>query len=107
MAQLPIIGITMGDPASIGPEIAIKALLQEKIYSICRPLLVGDAGVFKDIILKLKLKATINPVNKVSDAKFEFGIIDVFDLHNVELDKLVFGEISAMAGPHLSMRLKK
>jgi len=43
----PIIAITMGDPASIGPEIAIKALLQENIYEICNPLIVGDAVVFK------------------------------------------------------------
>jgi 4-hydroxythreonine-4-phosphate dehydrogenase len=97
----------MGDPASIGPEIAIKALLQRKIYSICRPLLVGDAGVFNDIISRLKLNAKINPVQKVSDAKFEFGTIDVFDLHNVELDKLVFGEISAMAGAASYEAVKK
>lgn len=107
MTPLPVIGITMGDPASIGPEIAIKALLQEKIYSICRPLLVGDAGVFNDIISRLKLKAAINPVNEVSDAKFSFGTIDVFDLHNVALDKLVFGEISAMAGAASYEAVKK
>jgi 4-hydroxythreonine-4-phosphate dehydrogenase len=98
MTQKPIIGITMGDPASIGPEIAIKALLHEKIYSICRPLLVGDAGVFNDIISRLNLKASLNAIKNVGDAQFQFGAIDVFDLHNVDLGKLVFGEISAMAG---------
>ena len=50
MKLLPIIAITMGDPASIGPEIAVKALLERKIYSICRPILVGDAKVFQQII---------------------------------------------------------
>ena len=55
MFDKPILGITMGDPASIGPEIAVKALLQDKIYSICNPILVGDAGVFNDIIDRLKL----------------------------------------------------
>jgi len=98
MEQKPIIGITMGDPASIGPEIAIKALLHEKIYAVCSPLLVGDAGVFSDIIKKLNLKAAINPVKNVKEAKFQFGVIDVYDLENVDMDKLVFGEISAMAG---------
>jgi 4-hydroxythreonine-4-phosphate dehydrogenase len=98
MFDKPIIGITMGDPASIGPEIAIKALLNHHIYDICRPLLVGDADVFNDIIKRLNLDAKINPINNVSDAKFEFGNIDVFDLQNVKLDKLVFGEVSAMAG---------
>jgi 4-hydroxythreonine-4-phosphate dehydrogenase len=96
--QKPIIGITMGDPASIGPEIAIKALLNDSIHAICRPLLVGDAGVFNDIVQRLKLPATVNAISKVQDAAFKKGTVDVFDLKNVDLNKLVFGEISAMAG---------
>jgi 4-hydroxythreonine-4-phosphate dehydrogenase len=88
----------MGDPASIGPEIAVKALLTEKIHAICRPLVVGDAGVFNDIITRLKLSAKVNAISKVADAAFKPGTIDVFDLKNVDLGKLQFGEISAMAG---------
>jgi 4-phospho-D-threonate 3-dehydrogenase / 4-phospho-D-erythronate 3-dehydrogenase len=107
MSDKPIVGITMGDPASIGPEIAVKALLNEKIYSICRPLLVGDAAVFNDIIKRLALKATIHPVNKVSDAAFEFGRIDVYDLQQVDMTKLVFGEISAMSGNASFLAIKK
>lgn len=98
MFEKPIIGITMGDPASIGPEIAIKALLQDKIYEICRPVLIGDAGVFNHIIQLLNLEATINPIQEIQQAKFQFGSIDVFDLQNVNLPELKFGEISAMAG---------
>jgi len=98
MSNKPIIGITMGDPASIGPEIAIKALLDENIYTICRPLLVGDAGVFNQIIEKLGLKAQINVVSEVQAARFKFGEPDVLDLQNVNLAQLTFGEISAMAG---------
>ena len=96
--QKPIIGITMGDPASIGPEIAIKALLNDKIHAICRPLLVGDAGVFNDIVQRLKLPATIHAVTNVSEATFNKGTVDVLDLKNVDMAKLQFGEISAMAG---------
>ena len=88
----------MGDPASIGPEIAVKALLNEKIHAICRPLIVGDAGVFNDIITRLKLPAKVNAITKVADATFKPGTIDVFDLKNVDMGKLQFGEISAMAG---------
>lgn len=98
MGDKPIIAITMGDPASIGPEIAVKALLEKKIYDICRPVLVGDASVFEQIISLLKLKASIHAINKVSEARFQYGTIDVIDLKNVELDKLVFGQISATAG---------
>ncbi|WP_205510075.1 4-hydroxythreonine-4-phosphate dehydrogenase PdxA [Longitalea arenae] len=96
--QKPIIGITMGDPASIGPEIAVKALLNDRIHAICRPLLVGDAGVFNDIVKRLKLPAKVNAITAVKDATFIPGTVDVFDLKNVDPGKLVFGEISAMAG---------
>ncbi|WP_158827528.1 4-hydroxythreonine-4-phosphate dehydrogenase PdxA [Mucilaginibacter lacusdianchii] len=98
MSEKPILGITMGDPASIGPEIAIKALLNQDIYEHCSPLLVGDAGVFNHIIQKLGLQATINPISQVQEAQFKFGQIDVFDLKNVNLNELEFGVVSAMAG---------
>src|SRR5204863_6384128 len=107
MAGKPIIAITMGDPASIGPEIAVKALLERKIHEICKPFLVGDVSVFEDIICRLKLNAKLNAIDKVSDAKFELGTIDVFDLGNVDIDKLVLGEISAMCGEASFQSVKK
>jgi 4-hydroxythreonine-4-phosphate dehydrogenase len=107
MSDKPIVGITMGDPASIGPEIAVKALLDKDIYAICRPLVVGDASVFKNIIERLKLNATINIIKDVQEAKFNFGEIDVFDLHNVEISKLKLGEVSAMAGNAAFEAVKK
>ena len=107
MSDKPIIGITMGDPASIGPEIAIKALLNRNIYTICKPLLVGDASVFEHMINKLQLNASINRIHNVDEANFNFGEIDVYDLNNVDPDKLVFGEISAMAGEAAFQSVKK
>ncbi|GAA4730225.1 4-hydroxythreonine-4-phosphate dehydrogenase PdxA [Flavisolibacter ginsenosidimutans] len=106
MNDKPIVAITMGDPASIGPEIAVKALLDKKVTAICKPLLIGDAGVFEQIISLLKLDAKVRPITKVGDAKFEYGTIDVYDLKNVDVDKLKFGEISAMAG-HASFEAVK
>jgi 4-hydroxythreonine-4-phosphate dehydrogenase len=94
----PIIGITMGDPASIGPEIAVKALLTKRLFDICRPVIIGDAAVFNNIVKRLGLQVTINPIKSIKDAAFVYGQPDVFDLQNVEMDKLEFGQISAMAG---------
>ena len=47
MEQKKIIGITMGDPASIGPEITAKAFSKKELYKLCRPLVVGDACVME------------------------------------------------------------
>lgn len=107
MSSLPVIAITMGDPASIGPEIAVKALKEKKIYDICKPLLTGDAGVFNDIINRLQLQVQLNIIDKVSDAKFEYGTIDVFDLKNVDLPKLEFGKINGMCGEASFQSVKK
>lgn len=97
----------MGDPASIGPEIAVKALEKKELYDICRPLVVGDVGVFRQIVERLSLGVKIHPIEKVTDAAFQPGEIDVLDLHNVDLDKLVFGEVSPMAGNAAFEAVKK
>jgi len=102
----PVIAITMGDPASIGPEIAIKALLENSIHNICRPLLVGDAVVFEQINEVLQLGVKINAINSVEDALFTKGIVDVLDLGNTDIEKIKFGEISAAAG-HASFEAVK
>ncbi len=107
MTNRPILAITMGDPASIGPEIAIKALLRPEVYEICKPLLVGDAKVFEQIIDKLQLPAKINVVHKAADAEFVFGAIDVFDLNILDVSKLEFGKIDAMCGEASFQAVKK
>ncbi|MFY7839866.1 MAG: 4-hydroxythreonine-4-phosphate dehydrogenase PdxA [Lacibacter sp.] len=107
MSLLPVLAITMGDPASIGPEIAVKALLQKDTYDICKPLLVGDAVVFQQIIDKLQLNAKMNAVANVADAKFELGTIDVYDLGITDITKLEFGKINAMCGEASFQAVKK
>jgi 4-hydroxythreonine-4-phosphate dehydrogenase len=88
----------MGDPASIGPEIAIKALLNPDIYDICKPLLVGDLSVFDQIKKIMVLNIELNAIEQIGEAKFEYGTIDVFDLRNTDVSQLQFGQISANAG---------
>lgn len=104
---LPIIAITMGDPASIGPEIAVKALLKQNIHDICRTLIVGDAAVFEQIISLLKLPAKVNAISKVADANFAVGTIDVLDLNITDINKLEFGKINAMCGEASFQAVKK
>ena len=99
MEQKKIIGITMGDPASIGPEITAKAFSKKELYKLCRPVVVGDACVMEvalDLVGHPELK--INPVHEVSEAKFTFGTIDVLDMNLVKMEDLKRGEVSAMCG---------
>ena len=43
----PILGITMGDAAGVGPEIITKALAKREIYDIARPVVYGDLGMME------------------------------------------------------------
>jgi 4-hydroxythreonine-4-phosphate dehydrogenase len=105
--SLPIIGISMGDPAGIGPEIASKALAKSEMYAKCRPLVVGDATVMEQAVQIAKVNLKINSINKPIEAKFKFGIIDVVDLANVNIAELKYGKVSAMGGKAAFEAVKK
>src|SRR5688500_6680960 len=94
----PIIGISMGDPAGIGPEIIAKALSREKVHRLCRPIVIGDASVMRKATRYASARLTVRPQSRVGDARFEADCIDVYDLHNVDLTRLELGKVSAMAG---------
>ncbi len=95
----PIIGITMGDPASIGPEISVMALTDPKVLEICNPLIVGDAAVMEDAVkVVCPGKVRIQAVQSPAEAVWEPGVINVLDMGLVDMDKLVYGQVSAMCG---------
>lgn len=109
MASMKIIGITMGDPASIGPEITAKALSDPSVYERCKPLVVGDVPVMEEAlkITGLSDKLKIHTIGDVSEALFEYGTIDVYHMGMVDMDKLQRGKVSAMAGNAAFQYVKK
>lgn len=97
--ERPIIGITMGDPASIGPEITVKALSGQGIYKTCRPLVIGDATVLEQAAARLGYgNIRVNTVNDPAKAVYKCGVIDIYDMNLVDMSKLEIGKVSAMAG---------
>jgi 4-hydroxythreonine-4-phosphate dehydrogenase len=94
----PILGITMGDAAGVGPEIIDKALAKKEFYKIARPIVIGDASVIEDALKVAKVKVDINSIKDISEAKYEHGTIEVIDLKNIRLSELKMGQVQAMAG---------
>ncbi len=94
----PIIGITMGDAAGVGPEVIMKALRHEDVYAYCRPLVIGDAA-------RLELAATligdkppaVRTIESPQQALYQFGSVDCIDLGLIPRD-LPFGKLSPIAG---------
>jgi 4-hydroxythreonine-4-phosphate dehydrogenase len=95
----PIIGITMGDPAGIGPEVCVKSLADPEVARIARCVVIGDSKVLSYAVKISKLPGiTINPIKNMEEAKFKRNVIDVLDLSNVDVHKLKIGILSPMCG---------
>lgn len=94
----PVIAITMGDAAGIGPEIIVKALSEEQIYSLCRPLVVGESIVMREAMKLVDKPLKLHSVNTVADLQGQFGTLDLLDLHNLDKSEIVLGQICRACG---------
>lgn len=94
----PLLGITLGDPGGVGPEVCVKALADPEIYAVCRPLIVGDAGPLRDAIRFCDLPLKLRSRRETGEAGFQFGTIDVLDLANMPMGALRYGEVTPEQG---------
>lgn len=97
MSSRPIIAITMGDPAGIGPEIIMRSLAHGEAYARCRPLVVGNAARLRQAGAIVGSTLDLRPVSRPAEARFQPGTVDVLNLDVVPAD-LPFGQVSAQAG---------
>jgi len=91
------IGITMGDPAGVGPEVVMKALAHPATYETARPIVIGDAKRLEQAAAIARLALDVRAVAEPEQARFEHGTVDCIDLGLVPAD-LPFGKLSAAAG---------
>lgn len=95
----PIVGITMGDPAGVGPEITIKALLHADVYETCRPLVVGDIKILAEAVRIVGAKnVTLNAVEDPEEGIYSCGTIDVVDMKRMDPADLTRGTVTKEAG---------
>ena len=93
-----LLAITMGDASGSGPEIITKALAEPEVRKLCRPVVIGDAEAMKAAFTFTRAPGEVKAIGKLSEAGFQDGIVEVIDLHNIELDKLTRGQVDPMAG---------
>ena len=77
--RLPLLGITMGDPAGIGPEVIAKALTRTALRRVCSPLVIGSSDVMQQTVKRLKLKLTVRVVEGHEPTRRRPGEIAVLD----------------------------
>src|SRR5499425_1583518 len=94
----PLLGITMGDPAGVGPEISAKALALPDVTSACRPVVIGDRSVIEATLAMLRSPLALHVVSKPAECRFERGTLECLDLANVDAATLRRAQVSAGAG---------
>jgi len=96
--SLPRIAIATGDPAGIGPEIALKAALDARVGAIARPLLVGDPAVVEMHAKAAGLAPRLNIIARASQADWSSGALNLLDASEGANVPLTFGKVDAAYG---------
>jgi len=96
--RLPIIGITMGDPTGVGPEIIVKALSMKEPFQVCRPFVFGDQEVVSKTIEMLGLNTKVDVFEKIPEEGYLPQKIFLFPLSQLRADSLHFGKPNRECG---------
>lgn len=80
---MPRIGITMGDPAGIGPEVVLKAVAEEEVRKVCVPVIIGDAQLLAHTARTLDLQSGYDIVRKEEPFPEELTEPVIFHLDNI------------------------
>lgn len=97
-SKKPVIAVTMGDPAGIGPEICVDALLDRSIHDLCLPFVVGSRTMLEKASEILHKKIQVNLVADPRTANYEPGLINVLEGEEHDATNLVFGRVQELAG---------
>ncbi len=85
MGKRKNIAITIGDPAGIGPEVTLKALMDESVFDICNPIIIGDRNVIEEAV-------------KVMKIPFEMKIYDILNVSSISNKNFKKGKASKEGG---------
>ena len=97
-ASKPIIAITMGDPAGIGPEIVVGTMLDAETHACCRPLVIGSAAILEKAAKVLGKQINVNVISDPAQARFEPGIINIIESCQYDTDSIEWGKVQEQAG---------
>jgi len=94
----PILGLTLGDAAGVGPEVVVGALASEDVFQICRPLVLGDVGAIEQAIHLINPNLKINVLKPGQEPAGRFGTIDILPLSRLKSEDLAPGQPSLESG---------
>jgi 4-hydroxythreonine-4-phosphate dehydrogenase len=98
MAERPLLAITIGDPAGIGPEVVLKALAHADVYKRCRPLVIGDRRILERAAGWLAQDLDVETVTDPAAGTYVPSRLTLLDLQNAPPAECPVGQETAGAG---------
>ena len=105
--QKPIIGITMGDPVGIGPEIIVKALEENSVWDACLPFILGDGKVMDNTLKLLGSGLELRLVTEIKKNNKKEKVINLLALSKLNPDQVFFGKPNKETGDAMVGYIKK
>lgn len=105
--EKPIIAVTMGDPAGIGPEIVAKSIADKATFDVARCIVIGDKKVMEKAIKIVGADLKVNVVESPADGDYSYGVLNMVDLDNIDMSRFEYGKINAMCGQAAFDYIKK
>lgn len=94
----PVLGITMGDPAGVGPEVIARAAAEPAVAAASRPVVIGSAALMTEALRLVASPLVLHAVARVDECRWADGRLECVDLANVDVAALPRGAVSAAAG---------
>jgi len=89
--HLPNVGITMGDPTGIGPEIIVKVLSNKSTFRFCRPIVLGDGKILERTIRLLNSTLKVNEMRTIEEEEYKNGMLNLINLSHITIDEIAYG----------------
>jgi len=105
--KLPVIGITMGDPTGVGPEVIVKVLSHESTFRFCQPVVLGDRNILERALKLLKASLPVNEIAAIRSENLQSGALNLLPLSAIPLDKAGYGNPTKACGDGMVTYIKE
>ncbi len=94
----PVVAVTLGDPASVGPEVVVKALAEGGLHEGAVPVVVGDSRFVRRAVGTTGAALDVVPIGRPADATGVPGRVEVVEVPAYGFDGIEWGKVQAPAG---------
>lgn len=94
----PLVLLTMGDPAGIGPEVLLKGVQDEQVRQAVHPVVVGSVDVLEERRKLIPGSPAIRKIEKPDESEDDPGVLSVLDPLPISLDECPPGKVSPATG---------